>query len=181
MPELKLIVKDLPKTILDCLNDLNWFSILLLNYVSRNVLDNQYQWIYYDQDDAIFHRIHYPSKLADNMVQDGYQSIQAEISFSRYRELKASPDNLLEKAWEDLMENGFVDTNTYPEISFHRILDYAYVIMDRDRKKNVSKINEFLQDNNCICCGRFGEWDYIWTNTVLNSGLCAGIKALSYL
>jgi UDP-galactopyranose mutase len=180
LPELKDIIVNLPNNIKECFNSLKWFGVLLLNYASNEILDNPYQWIYFDQDDALFHRIHYPTKLSKQMSNYSF-SIQAEISFSNYRPLPAAIDLLLEKGWKDLEKLNFVTKGAMPNIAFTRSLDYAYAIMDKSRLYNVQKIRTYLEANSIYTCGRFGEWDYIWTDKVLHSSLNAVAKVSKLL
>ena len=180
LPELKKIIVNLPKKIIDAIDKLNKLSVLLLNIGGKFIKNNPYHWIYFDQDDALFRRIHYPSKLSDYMAPKGMQSIQMEISYSKFDPLKKSPDIILEKCCNQLYENGFLSSRGVPELSFTRQIDYAYAIMDKNRKKNVPIIREFLHKNGFLTCGRFGEWDYIWTDKVLHSGKSAAEKVNSF-
>ncbi|MEK6772715.1 MAG: FAD-dependent oxidoreductase [Bdellovibrionota bacterium] len=176
LPDLVKIIKDLPKNIIDAVAQLEWFGVLLLNYASEEIARNDYQWIYFDQQDACFHRIHYPSKLADSMAPEGSQSIQAEISFSKHRPLVANPDLLLERAWKELTQLKFCNNQNLPQIAKTRRIEYAYAIMKDNRMAAVSLIKEYLDSKDFITCGRFGDWDYIWTDKVLLSGKNAAQK-----
>jgi len=170
LPELPKIIKDLPKNILEAIAQLEWFGVLLLNFASNKITKNDYQWVYFDQQDACFHRIHYPSKLADKMAPEGSQSIQAEISFSKHRPLSSNPELLLERTWKELKQLGFYQGSNSPDIASTRTIEYAYAIMKENRKSAVTLIKEYLDGKSFFTCGRFGDWDYIWTDKVLLSG-----------
>jgi hypothetical protein len=46
--------------------------------------------------------------------------------------------------------------------------------MNQARKSAVEHIRSFLREKGVLTCGRFGEWDYIWTDKVLHSGKKVG-------
>jgi protoporphyrinogen oxidase len=172
LPELAKLVIDLPAHVRDAISGLAWFSVLLLNFGCRSAHENPYQWLYFDQDDAIFHRIHYPSKLSPYMAPEGTTSIQAEISFSKSRQLPGSPDSMSEIAWQQLRSLKFVNDRT-PQVSATRSIEYAYAIMNATRLSRVKCIRDYLNSHFFVTCGRFGEWDYIWSDKVLLSGINA--------
>ena len=49
-------------------------------------------------------------------------------------------------------------------------MEYGYVLYDFNRKKSLKIIHKFLGDNGIYCCGRFGEWAYLWSDQALISG-----------
>ena len=51
-----------------------------------------------------------------------------------------------------------------------RILKYANVIFDHEIYNNVRIVKNFLRENGVEPIGRFGEWDYFWTDQLLLSG-----------
>jgi UDP-galactopyranose mutase len=181
LPDLLRLVVDLPKDVRNAIEKLRWIGILLMNFVSRNLVSNEFQWIYFDQQDACFHRIHYPCKLTADMEHHDICSLQAEISFSKHRELPATPDNLLERAWQELKDQGFVAGNASPIVATARILEYAYAIMDHDRLYAINFIHNYLKKKHYYSCGRFGEWDYFWTDKVLFSGKRAAQEVLRHI
>jgi UDP-galactopyranose mutase len=174
LPELGRIAMDLPPSVREAVSRLDWFGVLLLNFGVKQTVPTPYQWVYFDQSDAVFHRIHYPSKLADYMAPSGHESIQAEISYSQHRRLPASEGALLELAYAQLKQLGFVSDEFGAETMFTKKIDYAYAIMNQARKSAVEHIRSFLREKGVLTCGRFGEWDYIWTDKVLHSGKKAG-------
>ena len=73
----------------------------------------------------------------------------------------------------------FLISKEIPKVCFTRQIEYAYAIMDKQRKDSVPIIREYLHENGFLTCGRFGEWDYIWTDKVLLSGKYAAEKAFN--
>lgn len=176
LPDLNAMILNLPSPIKAEIDRLRWFGILLMNFASDQIAPNAYQWIYFDQQDAGFHRIHYPSKISDHMCPKGSASIQAEISFSKERALPGHVDALIEKTWAELTRLGFAQNGSVPKVAVGREIEYAYAIMDHHRLEAVGRIRTYLESKGMFTCGRFGEWDYIWTDRVLHSGKNAAKK-----
>ena len=49
-------------------------------------------------------------------------------------------------------------------------MKYANIIFDFNRKKNLKIVHDFLDSINIFYCGRFGKWDYLWSDQCLLSG-----------
>ena len=176
LPELKNIIFELPNYVSDAITKLAWFGVLLINYGGTEIVNNPYQWIYFDQDDYSCHRIHYPSKLANSMTpSEQYKSIQSESSFSSFRPHLQPDEYYVERIWKELGVGGFVSSDKSQFISSRRV-KYAYAMMTHDRKTAVRHIHGYLESFGVVSCGRFGDWDYIWTDKVLLSGKRASTK-----
>ena len=51
-----------------------------------------------------------------------------------------------------------------------RILPYANVIFMHNMESHRSIVLKYLIDKKIISCGRFGEWDYLWSDQSFLSG-----------
>lgn len=56
------------------------------------------------------------------------------------------------------------------EVCDYREVKYANVIFDKERIRNLEIVKLYLKDNEIYTCGRFGEWEYYWTDQSLISG-----------
>jgi hypothetical protein len=52
------------------------------------------------------------------------------------------------------------------------------VIFDLDRAAALATVTGFLRDAGIQCCGRYGEWGYLWTDESFVSGEKAAQRAL---
>ena len=53
----------------------------------------------------------------------------------------------------------------------HKHLPWGNVIFDKGMEDNRAIVQAFLAENKVYSCGRFGEWDYLWSNQSFMSGL----------
>ena len=49
-------------------------------------------------------------------------------------------------------------------MSNYREVKYANVVFDFERKTILAKIHAYLDKNEIKYIGRFGEWDYLWSD-----------------
>lgn len=114
-------------------------------------------------------RVYAPSLKSINNVPEGCSSIQAEYYFSKLNPLKYSLEEVLEKTIEKLgpiMNFSEIDIR----VRDVRQIDYANVLFTKDIYENREMILNYLDKINIKCAGRFGEWDYLWSDQSLISG-----------
>jgi protoporphyrinogen oxidase len=51
----------------------------------------------------------------------------------------------------------------------HKHLPYGNVIFDKGMEDKRNLVRSFFSDNKVLTIGRFGEWDYLWSNQSLLS------------
>jgi hypothetical protein len=59
-----------------------------------------------------------------------------------------------------------------------RVVRYANVIYDLDRREALATVHGFLDDVGVHYCGRYGVWDHAWTDEAFQSGEQAARAAL---
>lgn len=125
-------------------------------------------WFYIYDEDILASRAYSPSVKSPNNTPDGCSSLQFEI-YSRGTNSRYSVDEL--KA-NTIMALKKMNVATEDDILFihHKNLPYGNVIFDIGMEENRQIIKEFLNKNRVLNCGRFGEWDYLWSNQSLMSG-----------
>ena len=56
---------------------------------------------------------------------------------------------------------------------------YANVIFDLDRAAALATVKDYLDELGIQCCGRYGEWGYLWTDESFMSGEQAAQRSLT--
>ncbi|OFV70025.1 protoporphyrinogen/coproporphyrinogen oxidase [Acetobacterium wieringae] len=169
LPELCKIIKGVPAEILEVAEKLNYTSGIIVS-LGFNKLDiPKHLWYYIYDDDILPSRVYAPSLKSINNVPEGCSSIQAEYYFSKLNPLKYSLEEVLEKTIEKLgpiMNFSEIDIR----VRDVRQIDYANVLFTKDIYENREMILNYLDKINIKCAGRFGEWDYLWSDQSLISG-----------
>ena len=138
-------------------------------------------WTYFYDQDFFFTRLSFPHMQSPHNVPRGAGSIQAEVYYSRkYRPMDRSPEECIEPVIRDLRRCGLVleeDTVLFKEA---RLVPYANVIFDLERKDALATVHGFLDECGIAYCGRYGEWGYHWTDEAFVSGEKAAQRVLDH-
>ena len=59
-----------------------------------------------------------------------------------------------------------------------RVARYGNVIYDHDRATALATVHGYLDEIGVLYCGRYGEWNHLWTDEAFVSGELAAERAL---
>ncbi len=128
-------------------------------------------WTYFYDEDFSITRTSYPHRMSSSTVPPGCGSIQAELYFSKkYKPLTVPPESLIAPAVNDLRRCGLITESDEVLFTSAHVSEYAYIIWDHDRSPSLDLVHGFLDDIRIRYCGRFGNWDYSWTDEAFRSG-----------
>jgi len=169
LPEFIKRIKDIPKNILEASEKLLCTSgqLVSLGFNKPDIPKNI--WFYIYDEDILPARAYSPSLKSPNNVPDRKSSLQFETYFSKVKPKKIVDDGLVEHVIEKGIKMKLWDINDI-EVTDYREVKYANVVFDFERAKNVSIIHAYLNQNDIKYIGRFGEWDYLWSDQSLLSG-----------
>lgn len=126
-----------------------------------------YLWWYIYDEDILPARVYSPSLKSPDNAPEGCSSLQLEIycekdKYTKEELLAGSVDKLIEQGVirkEDIL---FIDVRFEP---------YANVIFDHNIYEARKIVRNYLASIGIETIGRFGEWDYLWSDQALYSGL----------
>lgn len=177
LPELVGLVKDVPLAIRKAAESLSCNSIAVVNLGIGGRCQKEWHWAHYPGNDISFFRISFPHTFAEGLVPEGTSAIQAEVSYDR----KAPPDReeLIKRVCADLIRVGAVASEApvvFADVLYQK---YGYVIYDHLRPAAVRQIHDFFRNFGIFPCGRYGAWEYLWSDEAIMSGRDAAKRALS--
>lgn len=116
--------------------------------------------------DILAARVYSPSLKSPDNVPEGCSSLQMEVYC---KENEYTEQQLLDGTVGKLVELGIIK---YEDILFTQIgfEKYANVIFTEPIYKARKIVREWLKEQGVITIGRFGEWDYLWSDQSLLSG-----------
>lgn len=160
LPELvRLIGADAPDSVRAAARGLRHISVRCVNIgVDRaNITDKH--WIYYPED-TIFHRIFLQGNASPECNAPGGFGFTCEISYSPWKPLPVSGDELIQRCVEDAIKVGLI--NPEDKILCANTVDmpYAYVVYDHTRAQHVATIKHWMEKHNIHLAGRYSEWEY---------------------
>jgi protoporphyrinogen oxidase len=179
LPDLIPLIIGVPRDVLECSQTLACTSCVLVNIgVDREGISENTVSYFYDQDIS-FTRLSFPHLMSPNNVPPGASSIQAEVYFSKkYRPLVCSPQDCVQPVIADLQKCGLLTEKDRILFAEARLCPYANVIFDLDRAQALKTVHGYLSDIGVAYCGRYGDWEYTWTDEAFKSGENAAQKVL---
>lgn len=167
LPEMVQIVEGMNEEFTDLEKETEHTSVVL---VSFGLLHSKFRqmWFYIYDSDIMAARAHMPSMKACSNVPNGYESIQFEIYFNSKND---APDR------EDAIKNCVYALNKIGiceerEILFsdYRILPYGNVIFKNSTLEKTKQAVQWLKEKGVSMIGRFGRWEYLWSDQAFLSG-----------
>ena len=126
-------------------------------------------WFYVYDEDIPAARVHSPSNKSPDNVPQNCSSLQFEIYYSQEMPLKFSDAELIEKTLASMEKMG-VATRGDVKVVDCRHVKYANVIFYKGMEDAREIVRREVAKYEIISCGRFGEWDYLWSDQSFMSG-----------
>ena len=176
LSELVALIKDVPSNIKLATNGLRFTSgaIISLGFNKPELADKLWYYIY--DEDIPPARVYSPSMKSSDNCPKGCSSIQAEYYFDWNNgiDMHVILDKTIEK---------FIDMELFEEedllVKDIRVEKYANVMFDHKIYENRKLILDFMTSKGILSAGRFGEWDYFWSDQSLISGIEKAKKIIS--
>jgi UDP-galactopyranose mutase len=165
---------ELPEDLRKAAGRLEHNAVYAVNLAVAREEISPYHWIYFPEREYILHRVSFPKNFSASMAPDGWSSIIAEVSASKYREAP-SQNGLIKRVLADLRETQILKDTDVVKVKSVLNLNPAYVIYTHSHRSSVDSLHQFLRDNDIYPCGRFGEWEYLNMDHSILSGKKAAI------
>lgn len=163
----KMITKN--PEVLHAAENLQTTSMALVSVGYNKKFDFPTNWFYVYDEDIPFARVHSPSRKSPDNVPENCSSLQFEIYYSREMPMKFSDEELIEKTLSS-MEKISVAKREDVQVVDCRHVKFANVIFYKDMEKYREIVRREVERQKIISCGRFGKWDYLWSDQSFMSG-----------
>jgi protoporphyrinogen oxidase len=169
LPELVKMLDDSPREVLAAADQLWATSIALVSVGFTGPRAGKHLWFYIYDRELLPARVHAPYRKAADSVPAGMSSLQFEIYFSRYKPLSGSAEELTEHVLQAIEKMQLAPRRSVAVVDF-RILPYAFVVFDRGMTVRRQVVLDYIKSKGIIAVGRFGLWDYLWSDQSFLSG-----------
>lgn len=176
LPQLVSIMKDVPDDIADAARSLYATQMDLIS-VGFNTPDAAPAlWFYIYDEDILAARAYSPNRKSPQNVPEGCSALQFEIYWSRERPRNVSVEEMIENTRQAILKMGLAKPE---DILFlhHTHAPYANVVFDLGMEARRDSVKAWVESQGIYLAGRFGEWDYLWSNQSMMSGLNAYNRA----
>ena len=169
LPEMVNIVESIPKKIIEKSKLLKWTSGYIVSIGLNTEEIPPYLWFYIYDEDIPFARVYSPSHKSKDNCPKACSSLQLEIYFENNNIPQKSKEEILEVCITKLEEMKVLKSENIivKDIRYEK---YANVIFDFNIYETRKEIREYLKSLGIETIGRFGEWDYFWSDQSLLSG-----------
>jgi len=177
LPEVCKLITDIPIEVLEASKKLNFTSgyLVSLGFNKPDVMKKLWFYIYDKEISAS--RVYSPSIKSSDNAPKGCSSLQAEIYFNKGKKSHMADQEVLDQTIKDLINIGVFKKEDLI-VKDVRSEKYANVIFDHHIYSNRKIVLDYLEDNNVISIGRFGEWDYLWSDQSMLSGRNGALKLI---
>ena len=167
LPELIRIIDGVPESVKAAADSLLYTTIDLISVGFSKVIENKNLW-FYIYTDTLAARAYSPSLKSPDSAPAEASSLQFEI----YNLSTSEP--LAAEAMIADVRNYLIKSKLCSEddILFlhHKKIPYGNVVYDHGMETRRQIILDYLQKNDVLTAGRFGEWSYLWSDQALLSG-----------
>lgn len=168
LPEIVKMIKDIPQEVLDAGAKLKHTSGYMVSLGFKRPDVAKDLWFYIYDEDILAARVYSPSLKSKDNVPNGCSSLQAEIFFANDSAIP-STEKVLENTIKKLSEiySFREDEIVIKDIRFEK---YANIIFDYEIYTNRKIVLDYLESVGIKSIGRFGKWEYYWTNQAFLDG-----------
>lgn len=168
LPQYKNLMS-LDYLIINAIEHLHWTSGYLISLGFNKELIRNDLWQYIYDEDIYPARIYSPSLKSPENCPKGCCSIQAEIYYKDDNVPDKDQNQLLEDVIDQLSTANIINKEDIivKDIRFEK---YANVIFDHNIYRYRKIVKDYLNKLGIITIGRFGEWDYLWSDQSFMSG-----------
>ena len=170
LPELIKIIKNVPTDVKNAANNLCTTSVSLISLGFSKPDVAKHLWFYIYDEDILSARANSPNIKSAHNVPKGCSSLQFEIYHSKYKPLPQSGNDLINHVINKCIDMNLINSREEVIHSDYRNIEYANVIPNQEMIKNREIVHRFLDDVGIKYIGRFGKWDYLWSDEAFLSG-----------
>ncbi len=177
LPRLIDIIDDVPDTIRADAATLFATSIDLISVGFRRPKVSPALWFYIYDEDILAARAYSPDWKSPLNVPDGCSALQFEIYSSRENPQNLSIADLKQNTIDGIAKMGIATSDDIIFIE-HNHVRYANVVFDLGMEERRNRVRDWVESQGIVLAGRFGEWDYLWSNQSCMSGFKAAERAI---
>lgn len=167
LPEVIGMIDDVPDSVRNAIGKLECTSGYHVSIALKSKNIPPYIWWYIYDDDILASRVYSPSLKSPDNAPAGCSSLQMEIYCN---EGAYTIQQLLNGTVRKLVESKIIDEKDimFTHIEFEK---YANVIFSNSIYESRKIVRDYLSSLTIDTIGRFGEWDYLWSDQSLMSGI----------
>ena len=165
---------NVPRVVSLAARRLEWTRIHIVSFGFNRKIDFKSLWSYIYDDDVYASRVYSPSWKSPDNCPEGTSSLQFEIYESSRRERNRHV-GLVENC-RYALDKMYGIKGSDVEVEDIRVIPFGNVVFYEGMEEDRQLIIDFYAERGVVVAGRFGEWDYLWSNQSYMSGVGAVAK-----
>lgn len=166
LPEMVKIVKGVPTEITNAASKLECTCGYHVSIALKTNNIPPYLWWYIYDDDNLSARVHSPSMKSPDNAPEGCSSLQMEVYC---KQGEYSEQEIKDRTIGKLIDRGIIKEKDilFVHLGYEK---YANVIFTEPVYESRKLVRDYMKEIGIETIGRFGEWDYLWSDQSLLSG-----------
>lgn len=182
LPDLIGFIKDIPENIKYATEKLAFTSCVLVDIRTEKKLSSNSHCAYFYDSDILFSQLIFPQAFLKINTSKNHGRVQALVHFSKkYKPLHLHPGSFIEPIINNLKRFDILEEHNKIDYKSARLLPYANIIHDFNRRSNLSVIHKYLIELNIFYCGSYGLWTNLKADESFESGVSAAKKVKNLL
>ncbi len=177
LPIICQLIEDCPQKVKETADTLLWTTVDLISFGFNKEDIPPYLWFYIYDEDNLAARGYSPSLKAPSNAPKGCSSLQFEV-YNLSSKPNYDPEELKKNITKKLLEMNVCKKEDIL-FSHHKHLPFGNIVFDHGMEERRKIVLDYLKKVNIHSCGRFGEWEYFWSDQSFLSGKSAADKILS--
>jgi protoporphyrinogen oxidase len=170
LPELAQMIEKAPVEIQEKAKKLKATKVSLVSIGFCKPDIAKYLWFYIYDEDILAARVNSSSIKSEGNVPAGTSSLQFEVY--HYPDDVINKNTIIENVLRSLKRMNICNEDDIIFVDY-RLLPCGNVIFLQDMEKDRDSVKEYVADKGIKLIGRFGEWDYLWSDQSYLSGKIA--------
>jgi len=175
LPKLIDMLPDVPSDVKDASEKLYATTVNIISLGFNKADIPEHLWYYIYDEDFFPARCYSPSIKSLDNAPEGKSSVQFEVYASRHKDFPMDPNKLM----EDIITKG-IKMGLFKEeeiiVKDSRILPYGNVVFYNGMEKDRKVVKNYIESLGIHLVGRFGQWEYHWTDQSLLTGKAVADK-----
>lgn len=168
LPHIGQMTRNIDPHIKSRIDSLEYISVLCVNVGVKRPEITDKNWIYFPEEDFLFHRIFVQGNTSPHVCPDGSFSYTAEITYNDQKKVDFATAG--EKTVEGMIRAGLLDASDTVDVVDLIDIPVAYVVPTHNRKDVIAEIKAWYAERNIHLLGRFAEWQYFNMDHALDAG-----------
>ena len=169
IPHMIELLPDVPSNVVEASQKLLPSSVAIVSFGFNKPDLAEHLWYYIYDEEFLPARCYSPSIKSPDNAPEGCSSVQFEVYFSDRKDLPLEGDALIEDIISRSINMGLFEREDIV-VQDARILPYGNIIFYEGMEADRQIVLDYLASVNIYGVGRFGKWEYLWTDQCVLTG-----------